>query len=124
VYEKEYLKNGIEPIPNIVKQESDNYRSLFDSFGKFKNARIRSEAGSEANIRDIFRVYKSWSDSMAGTGGGGKRLTQVELQKRLEEEFGIPADKKTYKRIRIFDTDEEIEEWDAAKLIKEIPGSL
>lgn len=126
IYEKEYLKNGIEPIPNIVKQESDNYRALFDSFGKFKNARIRMEAGSEATIRDVFRVYKGWSDSMVGTGGGGKRLTQVELQKRMEEEFGVPADKKTYKRIRIFDTDEDIEEWDAAKQMmgKEIPGSL
>jgi P4 family phage/plasmid primase-like protien len=124
VYEKEYLKNGIEPIPNIVKQESDNYRALFDSFGKFKNARIRMEAGSEATLRDIYRVYKNWSDSLGSTGG--KRLTQTELQKRLEEEFGVPADKKTYKRIHIFDTDEEVEEWDTAKLsgVKELPGSL
>lgn len=114
VYETQYLKAGIEPVPNIVKQESDNYRALFDSFGKFKNARIRSEAGSDASIRDVYRVYKNWCDAV-GSGSAGKRLTQTELQKRLDEEFGVPADKKTYRRIRIFDTDEDVEEWDLAK---------
>jgi P4 family phage/plasmid primase-like protien len=121
VYETEYLKTGIEPIPQIVKQESDNYRSLFDSFGKFKQARIRSEAGSEANIRDINRVYKNWCESLGG--GGGKRLTLAELQKRIDEEFGVPADKKTYRRIRIFESDEELEEWEQAKAGGGPPGS-
>jgi P4 family phage/plasmid primase-like protien len=125
IYEKEYLKGGIEPIPAIVKQESDNYRALFDSFGKFKQARIRQEAGSESTLRDVIRVYKNWFEAMAGAGG--KRLTQAELQKRLDEEFGVPADKKTYKRVRIFDTDEELEEWESEKSgssAAAIPGGL
>ena len=113
VYETEYLKSGIEPIPAIVKQESDNYRALFDSFGKFKVARLRVEAGSEVTLREVARVYKNWFE--AAGGAGGKRLGPAELQKRMEDEFGVPADKKTYRRLRAFDTDEEVEEWDAGR---------
>jgi P4 family phage/plasmid primase-like protien len=107
VYETEYLKTGIEPIPAIVRQESDNYRSMFDSFGKFKQARFRVEAGSEACLKEIWRVYKQWSEVM-----GGKKITLAELQKRLEDEYGVPSDKKTYKRIRLFESDEDLEDWD------------
>ena len=107
VYETQYLKQGIEPIPAIVRQESDNYRSMFDSFGKFKQARFRTEAGSEACLKEIWRVYKQWSEVV-----GGKKLNMGELQKRLEDEYGVPADKKTFKRIRLFESDEDMEDWD------------
>ena len=36
----------------------------------------------------------------------------MELQKRMDDEFGAPADKKTYKRLRLFESDEDIEEYD------------
>jgi P4 family phage/plasmid primase-like protien len=107
VYETQYLKTGIEPIPAIVRQESDNYRSMFDSFGKFKQARFRTEAGSEACLKEIWRVYKQWSEVV-----GGKKLQMAELQKRLDDEYGVPADKKTYKRIRLFESDEDLEDWE------------
>jgi hypothetical protein len=107
VYETQYLKTGIEPIPAIVRQESDNYRSMFDSFGKFKQARFRTEAGSEACLKEIWRVYKQWSEVV-----GGKKLQMAELQKRLDDEYGVPADKETYKRIRLFESDEDLEDWE------------
>ena len=110
IYETQYLKQGIEPIPAIVRQESDNYRSMFDSFGKFKQARLRTVAGEESAIKEIWRIYKQWSE-MVGSAGG-KRLSMMELQKRMDDEFGAPADKKTYKRLRLFESDEDIEEYD------------
>jgi len=110
IYETQYLKQGIEPIPAIVRQESDNYRSMFDSFGKFKQARLRPVAGEEAAIKEIWRIYKQWSE-MVGSAGG-KRLSMMELQKRMDDEFGAPPDKKTYKRLRLFESDEDIEEYD------------
>ncbi len=116
IYEKEYLKNGIEPVPDIVKQESNKYREMFDSFGKFKASRIREEIGQEAVIKDIWRVYKNWVE---GVGGGGRRLTMQELQKRLDDEFGQPYDRKTYKRVLLFDSDEDIEEYDNSKRLNE-----
>jgi P4 family phage/plasmid primase-like protien len=115
IYENEYMKNGLEPIPAIIKQESEKYREGFDGFGKFKNARIRIESGSEARILDIWRAYKNWLE-ISGSGSG-KKLTQLELQKRLEDEFGVPQDKKTFKRIHVFDSDEDVEEFDAERAL-------
>jgi P4 family phage/plasmid primase-like protien len=110
IYDKEYRHQGLEPIPACISQESDKYRSQFDSFGKFKMSRIRLETGYEANIRDIWRVYRNWHEV---SGNSGKRMTQTDLQNRLDLEFGEAADKKTYKRLRLFDTDEDIDEYDA-----------
>jgi P4 family phage/plasmid primase-like protien len=113
VYETEYLKHGIEPIPSIVKQESENYRALFDSFGKFKQSRIRvsKSPGDEALIKEVWRAYRNWYEQV-GSGVGGKKLSQTELQKRMDDEFGVPYDKKTYRRIRAFDSDEELEAYE------------
>jgi hypothetical protein len=83
---------------------------LFDSFGKFKMARIRQESGAEAQFKEVWAVYKRWSEEMGSSGG--KRLTQTELQKRLNDEFGEPLDKKTYRRVRLFDDDEDIDAYD------------
>ena len=110
VYETEYLKTGIEPIPAIVTQESANYRSQFDSFGKFMQARIRKEMGSEATLKDVWHIYKQWSEAVGSAGG--KKLTMAELQKRCEDQFGVPHDKKTYKQMRLFESDEDAEEFD------------
>ena len=122
VYETEYLKTGIEPIPAIVRQESDNYRSMFDSFGKFKQARFRTEAGSEACLKEIWRVYKQWTEAMGSAGG--KKLSMTELQKRLDDEFGVPMDKKTYKRMRLFESEEDIEEYEQEMAAVKVPGGM
>ena len=114
VYETEYLKHGVEPIPAIVREESQMYRATFDSFGKFKRARIREAPGQESPMKDIWRAYRNWYEQV-GPGSGGKKLTQADLQKRLDDEFGVPHDKKTYKRICVFDNDEDIDEFDRVK---------
>ena len=107
VYQKEYLTNGIEPIPAIVKQESDKYREMFDAFGRFKQARMRTVPGECTTFSEVWRIYKNWHEM-----AGGKRLTQNELQKRMDDEYGVPSDKKTYRRIRLFETEEDIEAFD------------
>jgi hypothetical protein len=113
VYETQYLKQGIEPIPAIVRQESENYRSMFDSFGKFKQARLRCNSktkGEEACIKEVWRIYKQWAEIVGSAGG--KKLSMLELQKRMDDEYGAPADKKTYRRVRLFESDDDIEEFD------------
>ena len=109
VYETEYLRQGIEPIPACVRAASENYRAQFDSFGKFKQARLRSCAGAETTIKEIWRAYRNWSE-VGGTGA--KRLTIAELQKRMEDEYGVPGDKKTFKRLQVFESDEDLEAWE------------
>jgi phage/plasmid-associated DNA primase len=112
IYKTEYLPYGLGAIPSIVTQESNKYQESFDSVAKFMNARIReiTKGGYESNIKDIFRVYKNWYESIGG--GVGRKLSQNELYKRLCDKCGEPSDKKTFKQMRLFEDDVDIEEYD------------
>jgi P4 family phage/plasmid primase-like protien len=114
IYKTEYLPYGLGSVPAIVTQESNKYQESFDSVAKFMNARIReiSKGGYESNIKDIFRVYKNWYESIGG--GVGRKLSQQELYKRLSDKCGEPSDKKTFKQMRLFEDDLDIEEYDRA----------
>jgi P4 family phage/plasmid primase-like protien len=116
IYATEYLPYGLGAIPAIVTQESNKYQESFDSVAKFMNARIReiTKGGYEANIKDIFRVYKNWYESIGG--GVGRKLSQNDLYKRLCDKCGEPSDKKTFKSMRLFEDDVDIEEYDRALL--------
>ena len=116
IYRTEYLPYGLGHVPAVVTQESNKYQESFDSVAKFMNSRIREikRGGYEANIKDIFRVYKNWYESIGG--GVGKKLSQVELYKRLCDKCGEPSDKKTFKQMRLFEDDVDIEEYDRSLL--------
>ncbi len=111
IYKTEYLPYGLGKLPAIVTQESNKYQETFDSVGKFMNARIREvkKGGYEADIKAIFREYKNWYEAV---GGGGRKLNQTELYKRLCDKCGEPVDKKTFKQMRLFTDDDEIQEYD------------
>lgn len=111
IYKTEYLPYGLGKLPAIVTQESNKYQETFDSVGKFMNARIREvkKGGYEADIKAIFREYKNWYEAV---GGGGRKLNQTELYKRLSDKCGEPVDKKTFKQMRLFTDDDEIQEYD------------
>jgi P4 family phage/plasmid primase-like protien len=108
VYKTEYLPYGLGKVPAIVTQESSKYQESFDSLAKFMNARIREikKGGYESNIKDIFRVYKNWYESVGG--GMGRKLNQTDLYKRLCDKCGEPSDKKTFKQMRLFEDDADI----------------
>ena len=112
VYKTEYLPYGLGKVPAIVTQESSKYQESFDSLAKFMNARIREikKGGYESNIKDIFRVYKNWYESVGG--GMGRKLNQTDLYKRLCDKCGEPSDKKTFKQMRLFEDDADIEEYE------------
>jgi len=112
IYKTEYLPYGLGIIPSIVTQESNKYQESFDSVAKFMNARIREipKGGYESNIKDIFRVYKNWYESIGG--GVGRKLSQNELYKRLSDKCGEPSDKKTFRQMRLFEDDIDVEEYD------------
>jgi P4 family phage/plasmid primase-like protien len=111
IYDKKYLKDGLGAIPDVVKLESDKYREAFDSFAKFKGSRVRPCAGEKVALKDLCRAYKTWMEEF---GNGQKFLSAAELEGRFVEEYGEPRDKKTFTNIRLFYTDEDVEEFDAA----------
>lgn len=112
VYENVYMKYGIGELPQIVKDETRKYQEIYDSFGKFMNARMREEAGQSSTFNDVIKVYREWTQMMGYMGG--KKLSLGELEKRLDGTFGNSnGSKKIYRRLRLFRSDEEIEEYDA-----------
>lgn len=117
VYETEYLKRGLEPIPASVLQESNKYRETFDQYGKFKAERLvdfrdvragLTEFGDEKSLlKDICSSYTTWQRQNEGTLPG-KRLTKQELQARLEEDFGF-AEVGSFRRVVVFYDDDQRE---------------
>jgi phage/plasmid-associated DNA primase len=114
IYKTEYLHGGLGQVPSIVTQESNKYQESFDSVAKFMNARTREikVGGYEADIKNIFRVYKNWYEAIGG--GVGRKLSQTELYKRLCDKCGEPSDKKTFKQMRLFENEEDLEEYEKA----------
>ena len=115
VYEKEYLVNGLEPIPAAVINESNKYKESFDMYGKFKAERIvdmrdsirqgLTEVGNEqATLKDVHVAYTNWMRQNDGILTG-KKLSKQEMQNRLDEDFGS-LDNGVYKRVMVFFDDE------------------
>ena len=114
IYEKEYLVNGLEPIPQVVLEESNKYKESFDQYGKFKAERIvdfrdvranLQEYGNEqVSLKDVMVAYTSWVKQNEGALTG-KKLTKQELQNRLEEDFGS-LENGVFRRCAVFFDDD------------------
>lgn len=107
--------NGtLEPAPEVVTQESMKYRESFDSYARYRYSRMRVDRDSDeqTTLAEIWRSYKYWLEAV---GGVGKRLTQTELNRRLEDEFGKPTQGKFYRGVVVFNTDEDVEDYDKSK---------
>ena len=116
VYEKEYLVNGLEPIPASVMEESNKYKESFDQYGKFKAERMvvfneRStvnlieHADDHVTLKEVLRAYSRWELDKRATLTG-KKLNANELENRLKGDFG-DQDNGIYKRCRVFDSEED-----------------
>ena len=114
IYEKEYLVNGLEPVPKGVMEESNRYKESFDQYGKFKSermvdfrdarAKLQEYGNEEVTLKDVMTAYTGWTRHNEGTLTG-KKLTKQELQKRLEEDFGNLS-AGVFKRCVVFFDDE------------------
>ena len=111
IYETEYLKNGLEPTPAIVKKECQDYKESNDSFAKFENDRIRKVnplEGSKITFKDIDRAYRNWYKSGAN---GVRQLTNQDLLKRVNDEYGEPDNGHYYDR-KVFADENEVNAYD------------
>jgi phage/plasmid-associated DNA primase len=112
IYEKEYLVSGLEPTPSIVKKACEDYKESNDSFAKFESDRIRKInplEGAKMTFKDIDRSYRKWSTDAANAA---RKLSQQDLLKRVNDEYGDPVDDKFYLDRRVFIYDHEIEAFD------------
>ncbi len=109
IYETEYISNGLEPVPDIVKRTAMEYKETYDSYAKFRNDRIRKVVGEQTDFKQIQRAYTQW---LSDARRSGSRMNPKELQTRLNDEFGDPSDGKTYKHLRVFFDDQDVEDYD------------
>jgi P4 family phage/plasmid primase-like protien len=109
-YETKYCPHGIKKVPSIVMQACENYKGNFDVFGKFIKSRVRRVPGHDdpPTYKQFWSAYKSWVQD----NSTGKKLTESELKIRLNEMFQSPADGKTYLHLRLFHSDEDVEEYE------------
>jgi phage/plasmid-associated DNA primase len=106
IYETQYLKNGLGPIPEVMKKENNECRE--DSFTLFQKQRVREEAGTKTTFKMIYRSYKKWH----GTSDGRLRaLNSSDLLKRINEEWGEPVE-GIYFNKRVFCDEEDVDEFD------------
>jgi len=119
LYKTKYMKEGIKSVPKEVKKYSDEYKQSYDTFSKFRSSRVRDvtsvKADRKAELLDesvIFKqiksAYRMWSNDYSSS----KPISENELTIRCHDAFGQPADGKTYKGIKLFNSDEDAEEWD------------
>jgi phage/plasmid-associated DNA primase len=116
VYETEYLVTGLNPIPAVVEQASNQYKESFDTYAKFKSERLREPRNQEELLEarenpikfaEIRRVFSKWI-------GSGKSLTVQELRDRLTEDYGSPSSDNKWDSFKVFDDDELVQMWDGA----------
>jgi len=107
IYETEYLKNGLEPIPESVLAASNNYKESNDTFARFAADRIKKDINGKATFKDIYNAYKNWKEV---SGASAASISSQDLENRLNEEFGEPRNKKYYMGIVIFTKEEELDE--------------
>jgi phage/plasmid-associated DNA primase len=111
IYETQYLVNGLNPEPPIVLQVSDKYKDSYDVFAKFMSERIRQEDGNRVEFKELKRIFKSWRQDTSTKA----TLNDAELWSRCLESSNIGKfneRKQIMIHIRVFSTDEEVEEYD------------
>lgn len=111
-YETRYCPNGITKVPDIVNQQSANYKNSNDAFEKFLSARVRFAnkyaciAGETCTKTAFLKAIANWKKT------SGSQLSEAEAKIRMAERFREPADGKTYQHMRLYSADEDAEEFD------------
>ena len=115
LYETEYMVQGLQPEPAIIKQESDRYKADYDAFAKFCSERIRKYhkdkypelLNDKFTVKEILKAYNKWSITSAG-----KKMELRELEHRCDEVFGDSRGTGVYRGIRVFLDEDDLEEFD------------
>jgi P4 family phage/plasmid primase-like protien len=116
IYETEYIKSGLNPIPEIVMQASNKYKEKFDVVSKFEMDRIRepvslaeqlecrTEPIDTRKIQSIFNMWKK--EGQLGS------IDSKQLIERLVSKYGEPERGRIWTCIKVFDNDMDVLKWD------------
>lgn len=117
--ELKYQEGRLVLLVEIDKLKEKIVKLSPHHFQDFWKARVRVDKNSDnqVSVNDMWRSYRYWFEGAAP----GKKLTQVELLKKVEEVLDAPQrplfqDKLVYKGVFVFMTEEEGEEYDQEAL--------
>ena len=82
--------------------------------------RYEKDSDDQCTINDIWRAYRYWHEAVGGSGG--KKLSQSELLKRLEDQFGKARQGKFFPGVFVFNTEEDLEDYERGK--KEVEDAI
>ena len=117
IYENEYIPFGLNPVPAAVMRACDKYKENFDISARFFSERIRLPETSEEKLECLNAPITSNKIKTIVTAW--KKDARVELNSqdvlnRMAEEYGEPVNGKEWVKIRVFGSDAEVTDWDAA----------
>ena len=115
IYETQYLVTGLHPEPMVVLKASDSYKESFDVFSKFYSERIRYEVTApRIDFKELKRQFQNWRKDNAIKAN----LSDIEIWNRVQENNNVhilDSKRQIMSQIRIFSTDEEVENYDQQK---------
>ena len=68
-------------------------------FNKFRQDCIHYSAADEVSLKELWRFYKQWMKDVYPTA---QKMSMADFTKALNDEYGVPGDGVTYKRITVF----------------------
>ena len=83
---------------------------VMSEYERFRAARIRVDPGYTADLSVISRAFREWLEWNDTWKIG--RLSNEDLRKNLEKEFGQPVNETRFRGVIVFTDAESVEEWD------------
>jgi hypothetical protein len=116
IYETEYIPLGLNPVPEVVMKASNKYKDTFDLYARFESERIRLPITVEEQLE--FRENPVDTNRIRTIVNQWKRenrittFTAEAALSRMADKYGSPEKGKFWPGIRIFASDDDVNEWD------------
>lgn len=92
----------------VIKDDSSQFRTWVTT-----RTRLDNDADLGSTLGDMWRSYRYWRESIDGLVS---KMNQANFRAEVVKQFGKTSDGSTYKGLLIFNTDEDVEAYDAEKL--------
>ena len=120
IYSSQYIKNGLNPVPNIVLEASTKYKEKFDIAAKFESDRVRMPVTLEDQLdcktepittSQITSIFTNWVKESKV-----RSIPASQMLERLISKYGGPERANKWTTIKVFTTDEDALAWDTDRL--------
>jgi len=115
IYDTQYIKSGLNPVPEVVLQASNKYKENFDVVAKFDADRIREPITDEERLKcrtepidsgGILKIFRQWKKEAQLSFDDKQLLSRIALK------YGDPERSKFWTGIFVYDNDVDVKEFD------------